>query len=47
MSFIPDPIAVQTQTVPFFEDSQNKSISGRGTHKSVETLQREIVQILT
>lgn len=46
MSFIPDPIAVQQQAIPFFEDSQDKAIPGRGTQKSIDTLQKELVGIL-
>ena len=45
-TFIPDPIAVQAQAVPYFEDSQKMDIPGRGTDKQVLTLQQEVIQML-
>jgi hypothetical protein len=45
-TFIPDPIAVREQEVPYFEDSQALDIPGRGTHKKVQTLQHEVIQML-
>ena len=45
-AFIPDPIAVQEQEVPYYEDSQKLDIPGRGTEKKVVTLQQEVIQML-
>jgi hypothetical protein len=44
-SFIPD-MSVSTSTVPYFEDNAKTKIPGRGTEKTVDQLQREIVKLL-
>jgi hypothetical protein len=46
MTFIPDKLALQAQQVPYFEDSQDRKIPGRGTEKTVRQLQTEIVNLL-
>jgi len=46
MPFIPDPLAIQAQDVPFFEDSQKRDVPGRGTGKTVPQLQAEVVEML-
>jgi len=45
-NFIPDPIAITEQSVPYFEDSRDREIPGRGTEKSHARLQGEIIDFL-
>jgi hypothetical protein len=42
MKFIPDQPETTAAFVPFFEDSSELEISGRGTHKSIAELRTEI-----
>ena len=46
MPFIPDKLELRAQDVPYFEDSQQRDIPGRATHKSVAQLQREVITML-
>ena len=45
-TFIPDKPIDDTLEVPFFEDSSEQKIPGRGTEKSHEQLQSEIVDLM-
>jgi len=45
-TFIPDPIDAQQADVPFYEESQKLAIPGRGTEKSVQKLQGEIIDLI-
>ncbi len=45
MQFIPD-LKTPVQSVPFFEDSKQLEIPGRGTEKSIDRLQKEVTNIL-
>ena len=44
--FIPDKLEGQMMDVPFFEDSQEEKVPGRGTKKSIQALQNEIINLL-
>jgi len=46
MPFIPDKLELQAQEVPYFEDSQQRDIPGRGTEKTLTRLQQEVINIL-
>jgi hypothetical protein len=46
VKFIPEPVTTAAPKVPFFEDSQDRKIPGRGTEKSAEKLQAEIRQLM-
>jgi hypothetical protein len=45
MNFIPD-LDVKEAEITYFEDSADRGIPGRGTHKNVDQLQREIKKLL-
>ncbi len=44
--FIAEQLEVQQQKIPYFEDAQSEKIPGRGTEKSVGSLQTEIADLL-
>ncbi len=46
VQFIPEPVTTAARNIPYFEDSQNRKIPGRGTEKSAEKLQQEIRQLM-
>lgn len=46
MGFVPDRPAGKSLAVPYFEDSQEEKIPGRGTEKSEERLQAEVVDLM-
>lgn len=45
-TFIPDRPETPVRDVPYFEDSQEHDVPGRGTHKTVAQLKEEIVVVL-
>lgn len=46
-TFIPDALRVQDRAIPYFEDNPKEKIPGRGTEKSLQTLQTEIITLLS
>ena len=46
VQFIPEPVTTAARNIPYFEDSQDRKIPGRGTEKSADKLQQEIRQLM-
>ena len=46
VQFIPEPATTAARNIPYFEDSQDRKIPGRGTEKSADKLQQEIRQLM-
>src|SRR5258706_2653562 len=44
--FIPDLTAKKPSSIPYFEDSSKLAVPGRGTTKTHEQLQKEVVKLL-
>jgi hypothetical protein len=47
VNFIPELKGHATNAVPFFEDGSLANIPGRGTEKSIDRLQKEILELMT
>lgn len=44
--FVPDKTELQKQAVPYFDDQSDAKIPGRGTEKSLASLQGEIIELM-
>lgn len=46
-TFVPDEITPPVREIPYFEDSREHDVPGRGTEKSITRLQGEVIDALT